>query len=117
MFPMERVFRNANVFASIFCYVQFFSENVNRRSVTKYELKTGFCVHDNKDSERESFRTDAAVVSHMGFRMPYSVACAYGMVLAKADIHSAYTQSGEAKREVFVKPPFQLGAEPVVCGS
>ncbi len=73
------------------------------------KLKSRLCVHGNKDHERESMRTDAAVVSHIGFRTVYSVACTFGMVLAKADIRGAYTQSGSAKRKVYVKPPFLIG--------
>ncbi len=79
--------------------------------MTKYKLMARLRVHGNKDADRELFRADAAVVSHMGFRMLYSVAHEYGMVPAKADIRGAYTQLGEAKREVLVNPPCRVGTE------
>lgn len=41
----------------------------------------------------------------MGFRVVYSIANMLGMIIAKADIRGAYTESGEAKRDVYVKPP------------
>lgn len=50
------------------------------------KLKSRLCVHGNKDVERETIRTDAAVVSQMGFRVVYSVACTFGMIMGKADV-------------------------------
>ncbi len=71
-------------------------------------LKARLCVHGNRDAERESLRTDAAVVSHDGFRFLYSASVCFGMILGKADIRGAYTQSGEARREVYVQPPREM---------
>jgi len=51
-------------------------------------------IHGNHDDERESIRTDAAVVSHIGFRILYSYAVCNGFIMGKADVRGAYTQSG-----------------------
>eukprot|EP00171_Calliarthron_tuberculosum_P021983 IDg21983t1 len=69
------------------------------------------CVHRNRDAERDSLRTDAAVISHNGFRTLYSAASSYGFLIGKGDIRGAYTQSGEARRKVYVKPPFSLSKD------
>ncbi len=70
-----------------------------------YVLKARLCVHGNRDAERENMRTDAAVVSHDGFRLLYSIGAWNGMRLGKADIKGAYTQSGVACPDVYVAPP------------
>ena len=56
--------------------------------------------------ERDGLHANAAVVAHSGFFLVYSMAAEAGKVLAKAIIRGgAYTQSGKAKRDIFVKPP------------
>lgn len=64
-------------------------------------------MHGNKDAERESMRTDASVVSLIGFRTVCSVACTFGMVMGKADVRGAYTQSGDARRKIYVRLSFR----------
>ena len=56
-----------------------------------------------------NLRTDAAVTSHEGFRLIYSLAAARKFVLGKVDIRGAYSQSGDAIREVFIRPPREMG--------
>lgn len=71
----------ANVIRSHFVYkVKVEHKLVAGTTIRKLKLKSRLCVHGNKDVERESMRTDAAVVSHIGFRMVYAVACTFGMV-------------------------------------
>ena len=107
--PMSEVPPNANVIGSHFVYkVKVDSIMSEGKSVKRLKLKSRLCVHGNKDAERDSLRTDAAVVSHMGFILVYSMACIMGMVIAKADIRGAYTQSGKAKRDVYVEPPYRF---------
>ena len=77
---MEDVPRDANIIGSHFVYkVKTEFETVDGKNEQHLKLKSSLCVHGNKDSERESLHTDAAVVSHMGFRILYSIACMKGM--------------------------------------
>lgn len=102
--------KDANVIGSHFVYkIKVDHDTIDGKEVRRLKLKSRLCVHGNKDSERESMRTDAAVVSHMGFRVVYSVSCTFVMVIGQGDVRGAYTQSGEAKRKVFVRPPFKIG--------
>lgn len=68
-------------------------------------LKARICPHGNQDDERESLRTDAAVASHVCFRLLYCLSMIFGLLLGKLDIRGAYTQSGPAHRKVYVRPP------------
>ena len=100
----------ANVIGSHFVYKVKVEHELDAGStIRKLKLKSRLCVHGNKDDERESMRTDAAVVSHFGFRMVYSMACMFGMVIGQGDARGAYTQSGDAKRAIYVRPPFRVG--------
>ena len=74
-----------------------------------FKLKARLCVHGTKDAEKDSLRTDAAVASHEGFRLTYSIASKLGFILGKGDISGAYPQSGTAKREIYVTPPRCVG--------
>jgi len=98
----------SNIIGSHFVYKLKFKTAEKDGEKPFLELKSRLCVHGNHDDERESIRTDAAVVSHVGFRLIYSFAVTNGFILGKADVRGAYTQSGEAKRLVYVKPPFKL---------
>jgi len=111
--PVAQVPRGSNIIGSHFVYklktkTVEIDSNIAARMDTYLELKSRLCVHGNHDDERESIRTDAAVVSHIGFRLVYSLAVTNGFIMGKADVRGAYTQSGEAKRQVYVKPPFKI---------
>ena len=73
------------------------------------KLKARLCVHGNRDKEKDYMRSDAAVASHEGFRLLYSLAARYGFCLGKVDIRGAYSQSGEAIREIYLIPPREMG--------
>ena len=75
-----------------------------------YVLKSRLCVHGNHDDEKSSARSDAAVISHLGFRTTYAIAAKHEMLLIKADIRGAYTHSGSSKRIIYVRPPFEHAA-------
>ncbi len=66
-------------------------------------LKARLCVHGNRDDEKGSLRTDAAVVSHNAFRLLYSTAVCAGMILGKAYIRGACTQSGVRQSDLYVR--------------
>ena len=103
----KTVSNTANVIGSHFVY----KVKVNREhdGSQKLNLKARLCAHGNRDAERESIRSDAAVVPHFGFRLVYSMSVVYGLTLAKMDIRGAFTQSGDAKREIYVRPPGEMG--------
>ena len=100
--------KTASVIGSHFVYKIMVEKELNIGVPTeKFNLKSRLCVRGNKDNERESLRTDAAAVQHIGFRLLYSLACEQGTLLGKADVRGSDTQSGQAQREIFVKPPFR----------
>ena len=108
--PIEKVPPNSNVIGSHFVYkVKFEASTVDGEAVKHMTLKSRLSINGNKDDEREYLRTAAAVVSHIGFRTLYSAACTFGLIMAKADIRGAYTQYGDAKRSIYVRPPFRIG--------
>lgn len=108
---LENVPQHANVIGSHFVYkVKSKLDGDCKDGRRMFELKWRLCVHGNHDSE-ESLRTDAAVVSHLGFRMIYTIAATSGHKLRKADIRGAYTQSGKSKRDVYVRPPMNLDSK------
>lgn len=72
------------------------------------DLKARIRAHENRDDERESLRTDSAVAFHTSFRLIYSLAMIFNLVLGKIDIRGAYNQSGDDKSDVNVRPPQQL---------
>ncbi len=97
--------KDANIIGSHFVYkIKMETTNSNKT----FTLKARLCVHGNKDAEKDNIRSDAAVVSHFGLRLMYSIAVTLGMKLAKMDIKGAYTQAGDLKREIFVRPPGEL---------
>lgn len=72
------------------------------------------CAYGNKNEEKVSLRTDTAVVSHIGYRLVYVIACNMGIIIAKVDIRGAVTQSREAKRDLYINPPFRYRQDPVL---
>ena len=99
---------NANVIGSHFVYKIKEDYEPGLKTMT-YKLKARLCVHGNHDDKKDIMRSDAAVVSHFGFRLIYSISVTHGMRLAKLDIKGAYPRSGEAKRQIYVRPPTEMG--------
>ena len=106
---VDKLPKNANVIGSHFVY-KVKCEGTELSGL-RFKLKARLCVHGNRDTEKDSLRTDAAVVSHDGFRMTYCIASQLGLIIGKGDISGAYPQSGEAKRKIFVFPPRCVGSK------
>lgn len=105
----EEIPEGANIIGSHIVYNVKETEERPQSTVPKLKLKARICAHGNQDDERESLRTDAAVASHVCFRLIYSLAMIFSLILGKLDIRGAYTQSGPAHRNVYVRPPRCLG--------
>ena len=102
--PYREVPHDANVIGSHIVYMV--KQQTEDPKILK--LKSRICVHGNRDDEKEALRTDSAVASHSVFRTVYSLVVTFHLLLAKVDIQGAYTQSGKAHRDIYVKPPYEL---------
>lgn len=76
--------------------------NINRSSATKYLMKYRIFVHENRDSELASMKSDFAVEYNMGFRELYSTASFYGKLLLKGDICYAYPRSYKPTKKEYL---------------
>lgn len=62
-------------------------------------------MHGHRDVEKYSLRTDAAAISHFGFRLIYSLSMIYGIKLGKINIKGAFNQSeGEREKSILDRP-------------
>ena len=114
--PIENIPTEPNIIGSHLVYkIKVETELTNGKPKKRFKLKSRLCLHVKKGKERGSLRTDAAVITHIGFRLTYSVALEQGMILGKADVRGAYTQSSEVQRKIFVKSPFCSKADKMVC--
>lgn len=68
-------------------------------------VKTRIAPPGNKDKEKEGLKTDSAVCSPLGIRVLLTLAVIFRFVIAKIDARSAFLQTGEAMRDVYVIPP------------
>lgn len=91
--------------------VKFYTEDVEGFPTRLIKLRSRLCLHGNINTEREAPRTYAAVVSRMGFLLVDAIICAKGMTIGKAEVRGAYTESGKARREVFLRQNFGTVAE------
>ena len=66
-------------------------------------------MHGNEYALKEHIRADAALSSHEHFRRLYSFAAMFYIMLCKIDVRGAFTQGMPAKRDVYMKPPRELG--------
>lgn len=70
-----------------------------------FKLEGRIVPHGNKDRDRDNLKSDSASCSPSGIRILLSTSSIMGWPLAKIDFTSAYLQTGEALRDVFVQPP------------
>lgn len=103
--PFDETPHNANIIGSPIAYKNMKNDAKAGSVEPELKLKAQICVDGNQDDERWSMRSDAAEASHTSFRMLYSIAMMFDMTLAKVDIRGAYIQSGEAHRDIYVRPP------------
>ncbi|CAN8065041.1 unnamed protein product [Agarophyton chilense] len=67
-------------------------------------MKARIAPHGIKDKEIHNLRTDCATCPPVGFRILLSFSCLFKWALVKVDVKSAFLQTGEAKRDVYVVP-------------
>lgn len=74
-----------------------------------FKLKARIAPHGNEDALREQLSSDCATCPPVGLRLVESIASLKGWTLHKADVKSAFLQTGPAQRDVYVKPPRESG--------
>jgi len=97
--PIGKVPRNANVISSHVIYKVKLNDDGTK------EIKARIAPHGNKDRDRFNLKTDSASCSPVGVRILLSCSTLFKWKLAKIDFSSAFLQSGEAQRDVYVVPP------------
>lgn len=69
------------------------------------KLKARIAPHGNEDALKEIFTKDCTICPPTGLRIVESVASLLGWNVYKADVKSAFLQTGSAERQIYVKPP------------
>jgi len=90
---------NANVITSHVIY------KVKLNDDGSFKMKARIAPHGNKDKERDQLKSDSASCPPTGIRMLLSIAAIMKWPLSKIDFTSAFLQTGEAQRDVYVIPP------------
>lgn len=70
-----------------------------------FKLKARIAPHGNKDLLKNVLTSDCCVCSPLGFRVVMTCATMMRWSIHKADVKSAFLQTGPAKRDVYVCPP------------
>jgi len=94
---------NANVITSHVIY------KVKANDDGSLKMKARIAPHGNKDRERQDLKTDSATCPPTGIRILLSIASLMKWPLAKIDFTSAFLQTGNAERDVYVVPPRECG--------
>lgn len=90
---------NANVISSHVLY----KLKINDEKMLK--LKAGISPHGNEDSLKGELKSDCAMCSPMGFRILLSISALFRCRITMADAKTAFLQTGDAARDVYVIPP------------
>lgn len=69
------------------------------------KLKARIAPHGNEDSSRSLLRSDCSMCPPLGFRIIASLASIRKWRLSKIDVKTAFLQTGQAERDVYVVPP------------
>ena len=69
------------------------------------KLKARIAPHGNEDDLKDLLASDCSTCPPTGLRIVESIASLMKWRLYKADVKSAFLQTGPARREVYVKPP------------
>lgn len=101
--PKEKVPENANIIRSHTLY----KIKVNDDSTMK--LTARIAPHGNEDAMRHELKTDCATCSTAGLRILESISALFGWKVIRVDAKTAFLQTGEAQREVYVIPPVESG--------
>jgi len=68
-------------------------------------MKARIAPHGNKDCDKDGLKTDSTSCPPIGIRSLISIASIFKWFLVKIDFKSAFLQTGNAKRDVYVVPP------------
>jgi len=91
--------KNANIITSHVIYKVKINDDGSKK------MKARIAPHGNKDKLRHTLKTDSAMCPPTGIRLLLSLTTIFKWPLAKIDFTSAFLQTGEAKRDVYVVPP------------
>lgn len=98
-----QVARNANVISSHVVYKIKTDESGVR------SMKARIVPHGNHDDEKNDVRKDSSNAPLFVVRLLLSLATFLGFHIGTTDIKGAFLQSGPIKREIYVRPPRDLG--------
>ena len=73
------------------------------------KMKARLCPHSNHDSGKDSVRKDSATAQFDVIRLMLSIATLLSFDIGLIDINGAYLQSGPIKRDIYVRPPIEVG--------
>eukprot|EP00178_Gracilaria_changii_P001336 TRINITY_DN1187_c0_g1_i1.p1 TRINITY_DN1187_c0_g1~~TRINITY_DN1187_c0_g1_i1.p1 ORF type:complete len:639 (-),score=88.06 TRINITY_DN1187_c0_g1_i1:5196-7112(-) len=97
--PVDAVPEDANVIHSHVFY------KIKKCDDGSFVLKARIAPHGNEDRDKAQLKTDSASCPPVGIRLLLSVAVINRWSLAKIDFKSAFLQTGEATRDVYMIPP------------
>ena len=101
--PRDKLPNGANVVNSHVLY------KIKKNDDVSLKLKARIAPHGNEDNIKNDLSTDCTTCPPSGLRIVESVASLHGWKVHKADVKSAFLQTGAAMRDVFVKPPRESG--------
>ena len=97
--PINDVPKNANVITSHVIY------KIEANEDGTFKMKARIAPDGNKDRDRHILKTDCSQCPPTGFRILASISTIMQWQIAKIDFKSAFLQTGEARRDVYVIPP------------
>ena len=97
--PIPDIPAQANVIRSHVIY------KVQVNDDSSLSLKTRIAPHGNEDSQKRDLRTECCMCPPSGIRIMLAVASMSLWLITKADVKSAFLQTGQAQRDVYVVPP------------
>lgn len=90
---------DANIIASHTIY------KIKIAKTNSLRLKARIAPHGNEDSHKNMMKSDCAMRSPVGIRIVLTTAATRRWPLIKADVKSAFLQTGKAERHVYVRSP------------
>lgn len=99
MVHISKVPKDANIITSHVIY------KVKPNDDGSSKVKARIAPHNNQDAEKLNLKTDYSVCPPIGIRILLSLAVIFKWCLAKSDFKSAFLQTGDALRNVYVVPP------------
>ena len=97
--PIQDVPQYGNIISSHTLY------KVKRSDDGSLLLKARIAPHGNEDDLKNVLSKDCSTCPPTGLRIVESIAAIKGWTIYKADVKAAFLQTGEAHRDVYVRPP------------